>query len=61
MHAQLVVQGAFAEVQEVHNRLRLLEHPRVFVSSLEQQFAHQVQVRAIVDTELEGHASDGVG
>ena len=61
VHAQFVVEGAFAEVQEVHVRFGFLEHPRVFPGGLEQQFLHQVQVRAVIDAELEGHPGDGVG
>ena len=61
VHAQFVVQGAGAEIEEVHVGLRVFEYPRVFLSSLEQQAFHQVQVRAVVHTQFEGDAGDGVG
>ena len=61
MDAQFVVERALAEVEEVDDGRRLLEHPRVFLRGLQQQLAHQVEVRTITDTHLEGDAGDRVG
>lgn len=41
VHAQFVVEGAFAEVEEVHVGFGFFQHPRVFARGLEQQGFHQ--------------------
>ena len=44
VHTQFVVEGALAEVEEVHQRLRVFEHARVLLRGLEQQLLDQIQV-----------------
>ena len=58
--AQFVVQRALAEIEEVDDRRRVLEYPRVVAGSLQQQLAHQLEVGAVGHAELDGDAGDGV-
>lgn len=60
MHAQFVIEGALAEVEEVHVRLRIFQHPRVLLRG-RAAGADQIEVGAVIDSQLEGHAGDGIG
>src|SRR5690606_1244745 len=60
MQAQLVLKATFAEAEEEHLWLGLLQYPRIIPRRLEHQLARLIQIGAKLHADADGYPGDGI-